>query len=818
MDGGEDKGQGLLEYAHVLWKRKIPILVVFILGSASTLYYTMRMKPVYEAYTTVRIENIGVQGTILSDLASLQRGNPIETEIEVIKSRSLSEEVVTALNLNFSLSGMSRDLNAELREVILSSEFPYGNYMIEIVSESGRFRLEGPDGRTLGNGSIGENFVTNGLSFKLLSDSFQKGDTVRFSIADPVRAAGRIQAATTVGPVKGANIIRISTRNTSPVLAARIANELANQYLRQNLAYARGEARSAREFIEEQLAVAADTLRDAEQKLKEYKEKTKLILLDEDAKESIQTLAKFEADLEEAKMARREDERRLSLLRSQLTGEGAFAKYKSVAASPTVSSNPVVARLKSRLSDLEIRRAQLLKEYTELHPDVVEAENEIETVKEELAKSTRQVLETGPSATDLVYQSIVSGIIEAETQMSALGARISALGEVIESYSARLEDLPQKEITLARLTRRKEVGEKVYTMLLTKLEEARISEAMKVGNIRIVDNAVAPERPILPKKKRTTMLGALGGLIIGIGLALFLEYLDTSLKTGEEIEKDLKLSFLGSIPSVRGEKRAASRDGGGPLASLLITHFEPRSLIAEAYRTVRTNLQYVQFDRRCRTVLFTSPLPEEGKSTSLANISITLSQLGLKTLIVDSDLRRPVQHSMFGVERSPGLTGLLMNEAGLDRVIVRTEHENLFLLPAGPIPPNPSELLGSERMTRLLDELSKRFEYVLFDSPPVLAVTDAAVLSGKADGVVLVVRSEKTDRRAAAQAARLLKNARARLLGAILNDVKTGNYSYHYRSYYHYYGDEKPTRSRRRKREKGAKQSAELDRSSGGSG
>ncbi len=792
MEAGEEKSQGLLDYAHVLWKRKVPIVIVFVLAVSSTLFYTIRMQPVYEAYTTVRIENIGVQGTLLSDLAALQRGNPIETEIEVIKSRSLAEQVVTALNLNFSVIAKSRDMTARLEEVILSSDFPYGDCTIEILSESGAFEIRRQGGDRLGIGQVGQNFITDGFSFKLVATSFHFGDTLAFRVADPVRAAAQIQGATTVGPVKGANIIRMSTRSVSPLLAAKIANELANQYLKQNLASARGEARSAREFIQEQLAVAADTLRDAEQKLREYKEKAKFILLDEDAKESISTLAKFEADREEARMMKAEAEKRLSLLRAQLSGEGAFAKYKSVAASPTVSSNPVVAGLKSRLSNLEIRRAQLLEEYTERHPDVIDIENEIAKVKEELNESTRQVLESGPSSTDPVFQSIISGIIEAETEISALDVRVKTLAEIIGSYGARLEDLPEKEITLARLTRRKEVGEKVYTMLLTKLEEARISEAMKIGNIRIVDTAIPPERPILPKKKRTTMLGALGGLVMGIALAFFLEYLDTSLKSGEEIEKDLRLSFLGSVPSVRFDK-AASQDGSRQLERLLITHFEPRSLIAEAYRTLRTNLQYVQLDRKCRTLLFTSPLPEEGKSTSLANISITLSQLGAKTLIVDSDLRRPVQQSIFGIEKSPGLTGVLVDNRDPGDAIVATEHKNLSVLPAGPIPPNPSELLGSERMGRLLEELKAKFDYILFDSPPLLAVTDAALLGGKLDGVILVVRSERTDRRAAQEAKRLLENARARVLGVVLNDVKTAGYGYHYnyRSYYNYYGDQK---------------------------
>lgn len=791
METGEENSQGFLDYIQVLWKRRTPILVVFLLATFSTLFYTLRMKPIYEAHTTIRLDNVGVQGTLLSDLAALQRGNPIETEIEVIKSRSLAENVVTAMNLNFSVTGRSKDMRAQLEEVILTSDFAYGDYFIAFTSDDGRFEVKNTSGSTIGTGEVGKTFAAEGLSFKLTSSSFHSGDTLFFRVADPVRAARRLQSATTVRPVKGANIIRVSTRHTSPTLSARIANELANQFLKQNLAYARGEARSAREFIQEQLAVAADTLRDAEQKLKEYKEKAKFVLLDEDAKESIAMLAKFESDRQEAKMLKSESERRLSLLKAQLSGKGAFAEYKSVAASPTVSSNPVVAKLKERLSGLEIDRAQLLEEYTELHPDVMDIENEIEKVKDELSKSVRQVMESGPSAADPVFQSIISGIINAETEVSALEVRISALGEIIEAYSSKLENLPEKEITLARLTRRKEVGEKIYMMLLAKLEEARISEAMKIGNIRIVDRAIPPDRPILPKKRRTTLLGALGGLIIGFGLALFLEYIDTSVKTGEEIEKDLKLSFLGSVPSVRGEGSGTSSDGGGPLRRLLISNFEPRSPIAEAYRTLRTNLQYVQLDKECRAILFTSALSEEGKSTSLANISITLSQLGAKTLIVDSDLRRPVQHDIFGVESSPGLTGILVNEASPDEVISPTKHENLYVLPSGPIPPNPSELLGSERMARLVDELRGKFDYILFDSPPILVVTDAAVLGGKIDGVVMVVRFEKTDRRAAIEAKKLLENARAKVLGAVLNDVTMGGYSYHYyyRSYHYSYYD-----------------------------
>jgi tyrosine-protein kinase Etk/Wzc len=815
MDNGQEKSQSLYDYLFVIWKRRMPVIAVFLIATVSTVFYTFRMQPVYEAYTTVRLENVGVQGTLLSDLAALQRGNPIETEIEVIKSRSLAEKVVTALNLNFGIVSKSKDLPAEMTEVILSSEVPYTDYVVKIATDSGDYQVRKVSGAILGAGQVGKSFVSDGLSFKLASASFRPGDSLVFRVDSPVYAARGIQGATTVGPVKDANIIKISTRDNSPLIAARIANELANQFLKENLAYARGEARSAREFIEEQLGVAADNLRDAEQKLKEYKEKAKFVLLDENAKENIATLAKFESDREEANMRKREDEKRLSLLKSELAGKGSFADYKSVAASPTVTSNPVIAGLKDRLSSLEIKRAQLLEEYTPLHPDVVDLENEINKVKDELNKAIQQVMESGPSAADPVYQSIVSNMINAETEVRAMDGRMAALDGIIHTYNSKLENLPEKEITLARLTRTKEVGEKIYTMLLTKLEEARISEAMKVGNIRVVDRAIAPGSPILPNKKRTTFFGALGGLMIGIGLAFFLEYVDTSVKTGEEIERDLELSFLGGVPSVKDGASPKPRSGKEPLRRVLITRFEPRSPISEAYRTIRTNLQYVQPDKACRAMLFTSPLPEEGKSTTLANISIAFAQLGMKTLIVDSDLRRPVQHRIFGVERTPGLTGVLVDNVSLDDAICPTHHENLRILPSGPIPPNPSELLGSEKMNQVLAMLRDKFELILFDSPPILAVTDAAVLGGKLDGVVFVVRFEKTDRRAAQEAKKLLLNARARLLGVVLNDVRAdrgvGGYSYHYyyRSYYHPYYEEGVEKGKRiRKKSEGDKTAA----------
>ncbi|MCJ7497412.1 MAG: CpsD/CapB family tyrosine-protein kinase [candidate division Zixibacteria bacterium] len=235
------------------------------------------------------------------------------------------------------------------------------------------------------------------------------------------------------------------------------------------------------------------------------------------------------------------------------------------------------------------------------------------------------------------------------------------------------------------------------------------------------------------------------------------------------------------------------------IASNLVTHFEPKSPISEAYRTFRTNLQFARLDSPLRTILVTSSGPGEGKSTTVANLAITMAQMGTKTLLIDSDLRRPVLHSIFSLQRNPGLTNYLAGNVPLVEIIQSTPIENLSLLTCGVLPPNPSELLGSKKMKMLLEELKEKYEMILFDSPPVIAVTDAAVLSTLLDGVVLIASSGHTSREALVRATTLLQNVNGRLIGGVLNKIKVesvyGSYNYYY--YYHYYGGAKQKRKKR---------------------
>ena len=284
---------------------------------------------------------------------------------------------------------------------------------------------------------------------------------------------------------------------------------------------------------------------------------------------------------------------------------------------------------------------------------------------------------------------------------------------------------------------------------------------------------------------------------MGVGLSFFLDSLDNSVKTVEDIEHNFELPVLGLIPAIHSDGGKNGRKNGGDevarISATLVTKYTPRSHVSEAYRSLRTNIQFSRIDDPLKTVVISSAAPSEGKSTSAANLAITTALSGIRTLLVDADLRRPVIHSLFGLEREPGLSNLLAERLPLEKVVRPSGIENLSILTCGAIPPNPSELLGSQRMRDLIKLLSQQYDLVLFDSPPVITVTDTAVLSPQVDGLVLVVKSHTTDKRALTRAKTILSNLKANILGVVLNKIElsglAGSYDYYYHYNYYYTDD-----------------------------
>lgn len=356
-----------------------------------------------------------------------------------------------------------------------------------------------------------------------------------------------------------------------------------------------------------------------------------------------------------------------------------------------------------------------------------------------------------------------------------------------------------------------QVNEALYKVLLQKLQEIDLTRDALAFNVRVIEPARVPGRPVRPNKRLNTIIGLVMGAVMGTGLAFFREYLDTTIKTVEDIKNYFSLPVLGLIPSMEPvkpkntfeilrsrlfnkEKKVIKTEKNELQDELafqvhrLASVEQLKAPVAEAYRTLRTNLQFIQVDKPTKTLLITSAIRGEGKTTTSVNLGIILAQIGKKTLVVDTDLRRPRIHRAFNKSREVGLTNLLLGESCLEDMVIPTDIANLTILPSGPLPPNPAELISSERMKHLIKYMESKYDIVLFDSPPLVAVTDAAILATEVDGLLLVVEASALPRELLKQGLERLNNVNANILGSVLNNVnlQKGSYYYYYYHYYHY--------------------------------
>jgi capsular exopolysaccharide synthesis family protein len=450
---------------------------------------------------------------------------------------------------------------------------------------------------------------------------------------------------------------------------------------------------------------------------------------------------------------------------------------QALVASPGIAANPVIQQLYAQLTNYQERRDSLnTSGAAETNPDMIAANTLIARVN--------------------------NGIIAAvRNQIQALDAQIDALDNLKVRSTAEIASAPRAETEETRLAQQVEAVQKMSDKLQEEHQKARMAEAVEAGQVQIVDLAELPSEPIASGKTRKMALGLILGLIVGVGLAVVVDGMNTSIRRRDDLEKMLNVPGLAVItrflPSeTRGQRLSRvlpgkSRNGtNGKRATQraqgLVTVHDARSSSAEAYRTLRTNLIFSQAVQTLRTLVVTSPAPSEGKTTTAANLAVSFAQQGMRVLLVDCDLRRSRIHKMFGVPREPGMTELILGQQDIDSVARETSVPGLYILPSGILPPNPSELLGGDRMRKTLASLSEAFDLIVIDTPPLLAASDAAILATITDGVVLVVRAGVTEVEAGQQAIAQLQSVGARVVGAVLNDPDSklqqygGYYSYDY--------------------------------------
>jgi len=498
--------------------------------------------------------------------------------------------------------------------------------------------------------------------------------------------AKQIQKRISAKPVTNSEVIKIEVEGYSPVAAKVIANTVAEVFNRRNLEVRREGTGNARKFIEQQLVTFKKQLGNSEMALKSFKERNKVTIINKEVEEIFKRITEAEILYNQTKTNLDAATRRLSFIQNKLALE-----RKNLVPAITKITSPWAQKLKQQLVELEVQYTILkVQNYSESHPKLQELKEQINQTKYSLKKECLKIA-SGESIVDPIsqIQKFMEESIALEIQIQTYQAQQKALKEILNNYKRNLNTLPRKETQLAQLLRDKEVNERIYMMLSQKREEAKIANAERVGNIRIIDPATLPIKPVKPRKALNLILGIILGSVLGIGLVFLLEYLDNSMKTVEEAEQITGLSVLGRIPKISTSiKKAIVNDlkkkrgeVTTEMISNLITIFIPKSPESEAFRTLRTNLQLCRIVSSLKTILITSANPREGKSFIAANLSITTAIMGQKTLLIDADLKKPSLHVLFQKKREPGLINVVNSKKIVNKannLIPAIENENMF--------------------------------------------------------------------------------------------------------------------------------------------
>jgi capsular exopolysaccharide synthesis family protein len=741
-----------------------------------------RTVPVYESSATLRIDEAGSNSflTELAPVAALGGGSgALETEVAVLRSRQIAEAVVDSLKLPLQVSVPGRTRDEVIRVVTMGRDVVPGSFELERgTGQSYTVQAEGvPTGVEVPRRvSVGESFRIGSTELVLSPDLARDlPETIRFSLVPFRRAVETTRRDMVISrPDPKAQLVEIRFRNTDPSLAAAVPNVTSTAFIAYKARGSQAESSGTVDFLREQVKGYAQELRGAEEDLRTFREREQLVSITDEASVQVRRLAELQAR-HEALLSEREALGELLQKTAASSGTDASGSaYRQLTSFPVFFANQGVQNILQSLTELENQRAQLLIRRT---PD----NEEVRGINDRIRELEREL-----------YQIAINYQRSLESESASVEASLQRFG-------AQISQIPAREIEFARLSRQQSLLSDIYTLLQTRLKDAELTNAVTTENVRPIDPALVPEEPVSPRPLRTMVFAVVGGLILGIGAAAGRSVLDTKVRTEHDAQQASGgIPLLATIPRMTLDSSrelapaernwirvgkilpSATHDGG--VEGLIATR-QPQSPAAEAFRSLRTSITFATFERPARTIVLTSATPGDGKSTSAANLAIAFAQQGLRTLLVDADLRRGVLHRVFDLPQDTGLTHVLLGKTSVDEAIHRgvlTGSESLDFLPVGIFPPNPAELVGSSQMRALIEDLRNRYDIVLFDTPPVNLVVDAGIIGALVDTTLLVARAGATDKRALTHAAARLHQLGAPLGGLVLNDFteRAGGYQY----------------------------------------
>jgi len=765
IDNKHDRKEvDLLEYWRIILKRKwimATFCLVLLAGAAVKSFTTT---PLYRATSSVLIDEPGSSLINIQDILNYggyyrtdYLGTYFNTQLRLLTSRSLAERVAKRLNL------------AARPELASSRE------------------------RRSGLGQRLRNIITmKGTSKAAEKQSGSAPSAQSASYYYVVQSGLRVQ------PVEETRLVLVSYVSPSPLLAADIVNAVAEEFVTFSVETRYEATRQTSEFLSEQIASLRDELKRKEEEMQKYGQEKKLLYLNDKESSVVNKFAEVNSAYTESQIDR-------------FKKEAVYRELKSlnVDTLPQSVSNPTIQALKTTYTQVKSEYEEKSSFYRPDYPEMIKLKARLE--------STRKALE----------EEINKAVGTAEADYRAALKKENSLLALLESERGDVVRMNNNSILYRSLQIEVENMRNLLSTLVARQNEIQVSSqlgGLRTSNIKIIDRALVPASPFTPDTKRNLIMALLLGIIGGIGLAFFVEYLDDTVKGPEEVEKITGLPTLGTIPYLSGDRSRkiqkryedyGSYDFGPPATGdetvpevteiELVNYLFPKFAIAEDYRTLRTSILFSHADRAPKTICFTSTAPQEGKTVTTSNLAVSFAQLEGKVLLIDADLRKPRLHKIFNVRNHVGLSDDLTGKLSMAETVQKSAIENVWIIPSGPHPPNPAELLNSRRMGQLLAEAKEKFDVVLIDTPPVLAVIDPVIVSSLADSTVIVIRAGKTTQRGLVRAAEELRKAKSDIIGVVFNEVRIGpqGLGIPYYNYYHYEYSTGSSAGRRRKEEPG---------------
>ncbi len=726
----KSEGNKIKELLNLARINKVPIIIISLTVFAASIIYAMVAQNIYNAKTALRISKpqTNIIQGPLVQDISEYTGNLVANQIETLKSGTIREKVIDELIDSF-----------------------------KVAKNKDKFYL-----------------ILNKDSFGKLEYSLKPYSLIMETLGQKVYISQK----------RNLDVIEIDVESPSPYEAALIANLYAKAYTEFNLAENRQNFTSVRTILEKQLSEKQTELQLAEDNKKNYQYAGGTLDLDAQTRSLLSQLQSLEGE-------------RNTVYINMLQVKETWIQYKNELArkDPSLSSylenkasEPYLLSMQEQIAKLEAQRDFALLNNRELNnnsPAIKDYNSKIGELKNRLAKSIEEYQKGIAAASPDEIKSLTQKIFEEEVRYKSLLASYNQLNEVIKSNEAKIDKLPAKTVDLARLERERSSVEQLYTALQQKYQEALINEQSTAGNVFIVAVAEPPLLPSKPNRKMIIAMGLFLGLGLGFGFVYVRNMFDRTVKTPEDIEqRDVRI--LGWIPKIKFEDKNGQKD------SELIAIKQANSIPGEAFRTLRSRLQLLDLKKDVKTILITSSAPKEGKTLLSSNIAASFALANKKTIIIDCDLRIPRLHVVFNEKRTPGLTDYFTRKTSLEEIIKKSENPYLDFITGGTLPPDPAEVIGSPQMKNFIQKLRTDYDIVIVDSPPILAVADAEILSRLVDFSILVVTAETTEIESMQRSVELMKSPQGSFIGVILNnfDHKRSDKPYYKYSHY-YYGESK---------------------------